>query len=163
MNPRNTEVYGNKLEYTSISKHKQQTAMHRMRYKSLNIKRKLEIIDLVEKAEPGKKKKAEPGKKKKEIAAELSIPPSTLCTILKNKSALIASHAFGSTKKMRHRYPSRTDVDAALFQWFTAARAQSFPINGEIMKTKAEELAAELDPKYSGPAHLDGFHDGKKA
>ena len=122
-----------------ISKHKRQTAMRRMRYKSLTIKQKLEIIDLVEKAEPGKKKK--------EIAAELSIPPSTLSTILRNKSALMASHAFGSTKKKWHRYPSRTDVDAALFQWFTAARAQSIPISGEIMKTKAEELAAELDPK----------------
>ena len=112
--------------------------MHRIRYKSLTIKRKLEIIDLVEKAEPGKKKK--------EIATELSIPPSTLSTILSNKTTLMASHAFGSTK-MRHRYPSRTDVDAALFQWFTAARPQSIRISGEIMKTKAEELAAELDPK----------------
>ena len=85
--------------------------------------------------------------KKKEIAAELSIPLSTLSTILRNKSAFMASHAFGSTKKMQHRYPSRTDVDAVLLQWFTAARAQSVPISGEIMKTKAEELAAELDPK----------------
>ena len=104
--------------------------MHCMRYKSLTIKQKLEIIDLVEKAEPGKKKK--------EITAELSIPPSTLSTILRNKSALMASHAFGSTKKKWHRYPSRTDVDAALFQWFTAARAQSIPISGEIMKTGPE-------------------------
>ena len=100
--------------------------------------------------------------KKKVIAAELSIPLSTLITILRNKSTFMASHAFGSTKKMQHRYPSRIDVDAVLLQWFTAARAQSVPISGEIMKTKAEELAAELDPKYSGPAHLDGFHDGKK-
>ena len=56
------------------------------------VKQKLEIIDLVEKARPGKTKK--------EIAAELSIPPSTLSTILKNKATLRNSHAFGSAKKM---------------------------------------------------------------
>ena len=43
---------------------------------------------------------------------------------------------------MRHRDPSQTDVkDTAFFQWFMAARAQSFPVSGEIMKAKAEELA----------------------
>ena len=126
--------------------------MRRSRYQSLTVKRKLEIIDLVEKARPGKTKK--------EIAAELSIPPSTLNTILKNKATLRNSHAFGSAKKMQHRDSSRADVDTALFQWFTAARAQSVPISGEIMKAKAEELAVELDP---GLAHVDGFHDGKKA
>ena len=31
-------------------------------------------------------------------------------------------------------------MDAALFQWFTAARAQSVPLSGEILKAKAEEL-----------------------
>ena len=110
----------------------------RGRYQSLTVKRKLEIIDLVEKAPPGKKKK--------DIAAELSLPASTLSTVLKNKASLRASHAFGSSKKKRHRDPSRADVDAALFQWFVAARTQSIPISGEIMKAKAEELALELDP-----------------
>ena len=42
---------------------------------------------------------------------------------------------------MRHRNPSQTDVDTAFFRWFLAARAQSVPVSGEIMKAKAEELA----------------------
>ena len=112
--------------------------MQRNKYQSITIKRKLEIIDLVDKAPPGKKKK--------DIASEVGIPASTLSTILKNRDVLQASHAFGSSKKKRNRDPSRSDVDAALFQWFTAARAQSVPISGEILKTKAEELAFELDP-----------------
>ena len=104
-------------------------AMRRARYQSLNDKRKLEIIDLVEKAPPGKKK---------DIATELSIPASTLSMILKNKAASRDSHAFSSTKKKRHRDPSRADVDAALFQWFTAVRARSIPIkdhDGESRRT----------------------------
>ena len=86
-------------------------------------------------------------REKEEIAAGLSIPSSTLSTILKNKATLRNSHAFGSTKKMRHRDLSQADVDTVLFQLFTAARAQSVPISGEVMKAKAEELAIELNPE----------------
>lgn len=97
----------------------------------------LQIIDLVDKVPP---------RKKKDIASEMGIPASTLSTILKNRrDALQASHVFGSSKKKRNRDSSRPDVDAALFQWFTAARAQSVPISSEILKTKAEKLAVELD------------------
>ena len=62
------------------------------RYKSLTVKRKLEIIDLVEKAGQGKKKKEIERKKRKSF-------PSTLSAILKNKATLGASHTFGSSKK----------------------------------------------------------------
>ena len=115
--------------------------MQRNKYQSLTIKRKLEIIDLVDNAPPGKKKK--------DIASEAGIPPSTLSTILKNRDVLKAIHTFGSSTKKRNRDPSRLDVDAALFQWFTAARAQSVPISGEVLKAKAEELALELDSTES--------------
>lgn len=114
--------------------------MQRSKYQSLTIKRKLEIIDLVDQAPPGKKKK--------DIANEAGIPASTLSTLLKNRDSLRAGHATGSNKKKRARDPVRPDVDAALFQWFSAARAQSVPISGEILKAKAEELATELDPDH---------------
>ena len=112
--------------------------MKRARYQSLTIKRKLEIIDKVDSLPPGKKKK--------DIAAECDIPPSTLSTILKNRDSLLAKYALGSNKKKRYREPTRLEVDAALFQWFTAARLQSIPISGEILKAKAEELSKALAP-----------------
>ena len=111
--------------------------MKRTSYKSLTIKKKLEIVDRVEGLPPGKKKK--------DIAAEYGIPCSTLSTILKKKDSLRESHSFGSSKKKRQRDPTKVDVDEALFQWFTAARAQSIPIRGEVLKTKAEELNKEID------------------
>ena len=61
-------------------------------------------------------------KKKKDIVAECDIAPSTLSTILKNKDKLQAKHAIASDTKKRHRDPTHLEVDAALFQWFTAAR-----------------------------------------
>ena len=44
------------------------------------------------------------------------------------------------------RDPTQCEVDDALFQWFVAARSQSVPISGEILKGKAEELSKALDP-----------------
>ena len=112
--------------------------MIRGSYKSLTIKRKLEIINAVEKAPASKKKK--------EIAAEFDIHQSTLSTILMNKVSLKASSTSGSKNRKRNRDPTWTDVDTALRLWFSAARVQSVPISGEILRSKAEELAAELDP-----------------
>ena len=92
--------------------------------------RKLEIIDKIESLPPGKKKK--------DITAECNITPNTLSTILKNKDKLQAKQAIGSNTKTRHKDPTHLEVDAALFQWFTAARLQSIPISGELLKAKAE-------------------------
>ena len=113
--------------------------MKRARYQSLTIQKKLEIIDRIEHLPPDKKKK--------DIAAEFDIPSSTLSTIWKNKDSLHAKTALGVNKKQkRHRDPTRLQVDAALFQWFAAARSQSIPISGEVLKAKAEELSKQLDP-----------------
>ena len=44
-----------------------------------------------------------------------------------------ATTKVGSSKEMRHKNPTKPDVGAGLFQWFTAARAQGIPISGEIL------------------------------
>ena len=51
-------------------------------------------------------------------------------------------------------------MDAALFQWFTAARSQSVLISGQILKAKAEELNTEIT-RISGVAQVDGSHLGR--
>ena len=112
----------------------------RPKYNSLTIKRKLEIVDIVNNA---------PADKKKDIAAEVGLPPSTLSTILKNQDSLRASYGVGSKKRKRNREPSRINVDEGLFQWFSAARAQAVPINGSILKDKAEEICRAFDPTDS--------------
>ena len=105
-------------------------------YNSLPIKRKLEIINLVENLSPEKNKK--------DIAAELAIPPSILSTILKSKEVMRSHHTNECFKKVRHKNPTKPDVDTGLYQWFIAARAQGIPISGEILKSKAEELNCEM-------------------
>lgn len=98
--------------------------IRRGKYQSLTLKKKLEIISRVENLPPGKKKK--------DIASEFGIAQSTLSTILKGKHKIQASSSSGSTKKKRHRESTKPEVDAALFQWFTAARAEAIPISGEM-------------------------------
>ena len=107
----------------------------RGKYQSLTLKRKLEILDEVEKT---------PAKKKKDTASQFGIPPSTLSTLLKDKDKIRSSQVAGRSKRKRNRDASRQDVDAALFQWFTAVREQSVPISGETLKVKAEEFSKEL-------------------
>lgn len=55
---------------------------------------------------------APPGK---DIAAEFKIPASTLSTILKHKERVMC-------EKEAQQDATQMDVDATLFQWFTAAR-----------------------------------------
>ena len=120
--------------------------MSRYRYQSLTVKRKLEIID--------KGDSLPPGKQKKDIASEFGILQNTLSTILKDKDKLCASYAVSNTKQKCHREPTQPDIDAALFQWFTATRAQSSLISGQILMVKAEELGSIR--KQTGPALVDG-------
>ena len=108
----------------------------KQKYKSLSVKQKLEILERLDHLPAHKKKK--------DIAAEFGIPCSTLSTILKNKETLKRQHALGSSKKFRLKESTKPDVDATLFQWFTAARAQSVPLSGEILKAKAEELNSRM-------------------
>ena len=57
--------------------------------------------------------------KKKAIAAELGIPLSILCTVLKNIKVLRENHAVANSKMMWLSDPTRSGVDMGLFQWFT--------------------------------------------
>ena len=84
-------------------------------YKSLTIKRKLEIVDAVEKAPASKKKK--------ELAAEFNIAPSTLSSIIKNKDSLKVKGNSGGKGKKRNRDLTRPDVDEVLYIWFSVAWA----------------------------------------
>jgi hypothetical protein len=105
---------------------------------TLSLKRKIELIEAVEGCPSGKKKK--------EIAADFSVPPNTLSTILKNKEKYREAFYGGKTnvEKKRQRDAKRDDVDDALLKWFSFARSGNAPISGPILIAKAESLAKDL-------------------
>ncbi|KAK7490691.1 hypothetical protein BaRGS_00018108 [Batillaria attramentaria] len=101
---------------------------------SLSLKRKFEIIDYVEK---------NPCKQRKTIATELSVPASTLSKIIKDKQKYLQQYETSKNPDMkRNRGPKLESVDTELLNWFAATRSQNIPVDGEMLKTKAEELAA---------------------
>ena len=67
--------------------------MNSLKYRSISIKHKLEIIDRVENLPPGKRKK--------DIAQEFKIPASTLSTIIKNKASLRKCHTIRGSNEMQ--------------------------------------------------------------
>ena len=68
-------------------------------------------------------------------------------------------------KQKKHNCnPSCPDVDTALISWFLAARAKSVPINGDILKSKAEELKCltlKLVMLRGGYIPMDGSQGGR--
>ncbi len=85
-------------------------------------------------------------KSKKSIAAEFSIPASTLSTWLKNADEIKKMYVSGDVAPQRKKargakYP---EVEDALLKWFQSARNQGVPISGEICQEKARDFARRL-------------------
>ena len=107
------------------------------------LKRKIELIDAVEKHPAGEKKKRPAGKKKKEIVEEFGIVPNTLSTIVKDKEKYRQTLFGGqiNISKQRQRAPTHDDIDEALLCWVSPARSENVPISGPILSAKADSLA----------------------
>lgn len=109
--------------------------------KILTIAEKVDVINAVERS----------GKKNYEVANEFGIPSSTLSTIMKNKTKIMANSGLlqpGRKKMKRAEYP---DLDAGLFEWFVQQRQQQSqdggggePVGGPALKRKADALAKSL-------------------
>lgn len=105
------------------------------KYKTLTLQEKVQLIAEAEKSTCTKTQLAEKHK----------VPLSTLSTILKNKTKVIET--YGKThlsKRSRIRFPTYPDVKAALMKWLQNANAAHLPVNGTILREKADELALRL-------------------
>lgn len=105
------------------------------KYKTLTLREKVSLIEEAEKSTCTKTQLAERHK----------MPLSTLSTILKNKEKLL--EAYGKThssKRSRIRFPTYPDVEVALMKWLQRANAAHLPVNGTILREKADDLALRL-------------------
>ncbi|KAM9678556.1 tigger transposable element-derived protein 4 [Trichechus inunguis] len=103
--------------------------------KSLSIEEKVDIINAVES-----------GKKKAEIAAEYGIKKNSLSSIMKNKDKVL--EAFESLrfdpKRKRLRTAFYTDLEEALMRWYRIAQCLNVPVNGPMLRLKANDFAQKL-------------------
>lgn len=105
------------------------------KYKTLTLQQKFCLIQ-----EAGKSACS-----KTELAKRHGVPLSTLSTILSNKSKIL--EAYGKTyssKRSRVRAPTYQDVEAALLRWLQKANAAHLPVNGTLLREKANDLALQL-------------------
>ncbi|KFV16805.1 Tigger transposable element-derived protein 4, partial [Tauraco erythrolophus] len=105
------------------------------RKKSISIEEKIDIISAVES-----------GKKKADIAAKYGIKKNSLSSIMKNKEKVL--EAFESLrfdpKRKRLRTAFHTDLEEALMKWYRIAQCLNVPVNGPMLRLKANDFAQKL-------------------
>ena len=110
---------------------------------SNQLKRKLSMKSLEDKYHAIKD--IENGISNKDAAAKYNVPKNTISTWLKNREKILEAFEGGSTaiaKKLRTS--KHENSQKALLKWFTAARAHSIPVNGPILKAKAESYGVAM-------------------
>ncbi|KAH8019530.1 hypothetical protein HPB51_019957 [Rhipicephalus microplus] len=105
----------------------------RGKYRTLPLKEKLAAIQEVD-----------AGVKKTEVALKYGITKSTLTTILKAKDKLQNNASRFAPNRKRLREAAYPDLENAVLLWLKRARSSNLPINGPILREKAEELSLRL-------------------
>jgi len=102
--------------------------MARLKYKSLSLKSKIELI-----------KDVENGVKRKDIAAKFQIAKSTLSTIYKSKERYLSgiNNVANLASIKRFSQGRNPDIDQAVADFIIEARSKNIPLTGEIIKEKA--------------------------
>ncbi|KAH8022347.1 hypothetical protein HPB51_023400 [Rhipicephalus microplus] len=109
------------------------TMSPRGKYRTLPLKEKLAAIQEVD-----------AGVKKTEVALKYGITKSTLTTILKAKDKLQNNASRFAPDRKRLREAAYPDLENAVLLWLKRARSSNLPINGPILREKAEELSLRL-------------------
>ena len=82
-----------------------------------------------------------------QIAKNLDIPVTTLNGIVANRETII-NNSFQTSKNKKIKKAKYEDIEKNLLVWFKQARAANIPINGPILKEKAEEIAKTLNIEF---------------
>ena len=127
------------LSITLVGEEVLKRNMAAAKHKSLSLQDKMKILKAVE------EKSGQHGAKGR-LAKEFGIANSTLSMIIKDKEKIIASFNQGTFEpgRKRLRTSAHEDVEEALLIWFKDIRGRNVPVSGEILQTKASELASEL-------------------
>nr|XP_009675396.1 PREDICTED: tigger transposable element-derived protein 4 [Struthio camelus australis] len=103
--------------------------------KSISIEEKIDIISAVES-----------GKRKADVAAKYGIKKNSLSSIMKNKEKVLeAFESLGfDPKRKRLRTAFYTDLEEALMKWYRIAQCLNVPVNGPMLRLKANDFAQKL-------------------
>lgn len=108
-------------------------AMSSTKRKRLSLSDKLQILQ-----------RLDSGERQVDVAKEYGIAPSTLSTIVKQKSKLQGETSMSGTRK-RLCTGYFKEVDDAVAVWLRDLRSQNIPVSGPMIQGKAKEFAFLLD------------------
>ncbi|XP_037555333.1 tigger transposable element-derived protein 4 [Dermacentor silvarum] len=97
---------------------------------------------------------------KTEIARKYGIAKSTLAGIIKNEARVTAAFNDGefAPKRKKMRTAANKGLEDVLLAWIQRARSANLPVNGVVLKAKAEEVALRMNLKFScSDGWLDRF------
>ncbi|XP_022167245.1 tigger transposable element-derived protein 4-like [Myzus persicae] len=112
----------------------------------MSLKRKLVTFTIAEKVNIISEV-TKSGKQKNKIAKQFNIPPSTLSTILKNKDDILQKYETNKESMKIMKICEYPDIEVSLLNWLIQYRDLNIPINGPILKEKAELFAIKPDHK----------------
>ncbi len=83
-------------------------------------------------------------------AVALGVPQPTLCRILRSRDAIQSEFSSNTNvySKKRKRTGKDADVETALKDWFSLARAKNAPLSGPLLREKANDLARKMGKNF---------------
>lgn len=78
-----------------------------------------------------------------DVADHFKVSRSAVSKIIKHKERILSEAEVNNNRK-RKRGSKHTDIDEALFQWFSIIRQKDLSLSGDIFKAKAEKFAEDL-------------------
>lgn len=102
----------------------------------LTLKRKVEVIDYIRK---------NPSHSSRKIAEVFNCGRTQIQNIIKKKEAILSEYegnAPGSRK--RHRGGEFSDINEAMYRWYSLARQRNVPVSGPMLQEEARIMAVQM-------------------
>ncbi|XP_049522088.1 tigger transposable element-derived protein 6-like isoform X1 [Dermacentor silvarum] len=103
--------------------------------KALSFKEKIEIL---------KKVDENPKKKRVELAKELGIAPSTLCTIVGQRDVVMKNAQHFGVNVKQAKTATHVKLEEVLLTWFAEVTAAGVNVDGKVLREKADNIALSL-------------------
>ena len=114
--------------------------------KALSIREKVDIIAKVD-ANPNLSLHVAVWTRLK-IAAELCIPVSTVNSIVAKREIYLSEVTTVQLGRKKLKTSKYEKIEGVLLEWFTQKRALNIPIQGPLLKQKADEIALQLNINF---------------
>lgn len=103
--------------------------------KALSFKEKLEILNRVDR---------EPKRKRSDLAKELGLPLSTLCTIVGQRDVILKNVQLFGVNVKQAKTAQHVKLEDILLTWFKEITAAGVNIDGKVLREKADDVALSL-------------------